>query len=128
MKTTLNLTYEEGLKLVDAMKNVAIGCGWNVDELAESGVMEEYAAVVEAAFTALDIHVVIDGEPEDEDDDEDFDLDDLDFDDDDEDEDDSAPQYAVTPKGEFVVHFMEDSGCSFEEACEIADVLFGKGE
>lgn len=127
MKTTLNLTNEEGLKLVDALKNVAIGCGWNEDELADSGVMEEYAAVVEAAFAALDIQVLIDGEPED-DDDEDFDLDDLDFDDDEEDEDDSTPQYALTPKGEFVVHFMEDSGCSFEEACEIADVLFGKGE
>lgn len=130
MKTTLNLTNEEGLKLVDAMKNVAIGCGWNVDELAESGVMEEYAAVVEAVFSALGIQVLIDGEPEDDDNDEDFDLDDLDFDDDDEDEDedDSTPQYAVTPKGEFVVRFMEESGCSFEEACEIADVLFGKGE
>lgn len=126
MKTTLNLTNEEGLKLVDALKNVAIGCGWNEDELADSGVMEEYAAVVEAAFSALGIQVLIDGEPED-DDDEDFDLDDLDFDDDDDDDDDT-PQYALTPKGEFVVHFMEDSGCSFEEACKIADVLFGKGE
>lgn len=126
MKTTLNLTNEEGLKLVDALKNVAIGCGWNEDELADSGVMEEYAAVVEAAFNALGIQVLIAGEPED-DDDEDFDLDDLDFDDDDDDDDDT-PQYALTPKGEFVVHFMEDAGCSFEEACEIADVLFGKGE
>lgn len=126
MKTTLNLTNEEGLKLVDALKNVAIGCGWNEDELADSGVMEEYAAVVEAAFNALGIQVLIAGESEDDDDDEDFNLDDLDFDDDDDDDD--TPQYALTPKGEFVVHFMEDSGCSFEEACEIANVLFGKGE
>lgn len=124
MKTTLNLTTEEGLKLVDALKNVAIGCGWNVDELEESGVMEEYAAVVEAAFAALDIHVLIDGEPED-DDDEDFDLSDLDFDDDDDDDD--TRQYTLTPKGEFVVMYMNE-GYSFEEACEVADELFGKGE
>lgn len=120
MKTTLNLTNEEGLELLNALKNVAIGCGWNEDELAESGVMEEYAAVVEAAFAALNIHVLIESEPED-DDNEDFNLDNLvDFDDEDE-------EYTLTSKSEFVIHFM-DEGHSIEETCKVADELFGKDE
>ena len=88
MEMTLNLTFEDGVKVVEAIKEVAIKNGWDTEELSESGVIEEYARVVDAALTAMGIHIRIDGNPSYEDEDEDFDEDDFDFDfDDEEDED-----------------------------------------
>lgn len=133
MEMTLNLTFEDGLKVVEAMKDVAIENGWDAEELDECGVLEEYSRVIDAALTAMGINISIDANPscEDEDEDEDFDEEDFDFDDDeDEDEeedDDDNVVYSLTVKGEFVLRCMEE-GYTFEEACEIADLLFGDGE
>ena len=135
---TLNLTFEDGMKVVEAMKNVAIENGWDTEELDECGVIEEYSRVIDAALTAMGINISIDANPscedEDEDEDEDFDEEDFDFDfdddDDDEDEeenDDDNVVYSLTVKGEFVLRCMEE-GYTFEEACEIADILFDEGE
>ena len=92
MKLALNLTFEDGVKVVEAMKNVAIENGWNAEELDECGVIEEYSSVVDAALTAMGINICIDHNPscEDEDEDENFDEEDcnLDFDDEEDEEDD----------------------------------------
>ena len=53
--------------------------------------------------------------------------DDEDEDEDEEEEDDDDAVYSLTAKGEFVLRYME-AGHTFEEACEIANILFGKGE
>ena len=135
MEMTLNLTFEDGLKVVEAMKNVAIENGWDAEELDECGVIEEYSRVIDAALTAMGIDITIDNNPsfEDEDYDEDEDEDDFDFDDyedeDDEEEadEDNSCQYSLTVKGEFVLRYME-AGYPFEEACEVADLLFGEGD
>lgn len=133
MEMTLNLTFEDGLKVVESMKETAIENGWDAEELDECGVLEEYSRVIDAALTAMGINISIDANPscEDEDEDEDFDEEDFDFDDDeDEDEeedDDDNVVYSLTVKGEFVLRCMEE-GYTFEEACEIADLLFGDGE
>ena len=133
MEMTLNLTFEDGMKVVEAMKNVAIENGWDAEELYECGVIEEYSRVVDAALSAMGINIRIDANPSCEDEDEDSDEEDFDFDfdfddeeDEDEDENDSTT-YSLTVKGEFVLRYME-AGNSFEEACEIADLLFGNGE
>lgn len=131
MKLTLNLTFEDGMKVVEAMKNVAIENGWDAEELDECGVIKEYSRVVDAALTAMGIEVSIDGTPseeEDEDEEEDFDEDDFDDEDEDEEEDDDDNTvYSLTAKGEFVLRYM-NAGHTFEEACKIADLLFGAGE
>lgn len=142
MEMTLNLTFEDGMKVVEAMKDVAIENGWDAEELDECGVLEEYSRVIDAALTAMGINISIDANPscededEDENEDEDFDEEDFDFDfdfdeedddDDDEEDDDDNVVYSLTAKGEFVLRYME-AGYSFEEACEVADILFGEGE
>ena len=136
MKLALNLTFEDGLKVVEAMKNVAIESGWDAEELDECGVIEEYSRVIDAALTAMGIDITIDNNPsvedEDESEDEDFDEDDFDFDDEEDDEedeedDDDNVAYSLTVKGDFVVRYM-NAGHTFKEACEIADLLFGDGE
>ncbi len=133
MEMTLNLTFEDGLKVVEAMKDVAIENGWDAEELDKCGVIEEYSRVVDAALAAMGISVNIASEPEVEDND-DFDDEEWDedeeggyFNSDDEDEDDDTTTYSLTPKGEFVLRYIE-AGHTFEEAYEIADLLFGKGE
>ena len=62
-----------------------------------------------------------------EDSEEDFDEDYFDSDDDDEEDDDDNVMYSLTVKGEFALRYME-AGHTFEEACEVADLLFGDGE
>lgn len=138
MEMTLNLTFEDGLKVVNAMRNVAIDSGWEADELADSGVIEEYSRVVDAALSAMGINLSISNTPSDEED-EDFDEEDFDFDEDeyydeedDEDEEDEEDEedtceYTLTVKGDFVLRYM-NAGHSFAEACKIADILFGEGE
>ena len=133
MKMTLNLTFEDGLKVAKAIKNLAIESGWESEELDECGVMEEYSRVVDVALAAMGIEVRINGTPsEEEEDDDDFDnFDDYDYDDDDDDDDDEddgdTTMYSLTAKGEFVMRYME-AGHPFEEACQVADLLFGNGE
>lgn len=132
MKMNLNMNFEEGMNVVNALRECAINNGWDEDELDESGVMEEYTSAVDAALTAMGISVSIAGEPEveDEDDDEEWDENEENgyFDSDDDEEDDGdTTAYSLTAKGEFVVRYME-AGHTFEEACAIADLLFGEGE
>lgn len=153
MNMTLNLTYEDGMKVIEAMKET-IANGWDVRELDECDVLNSYVHVVDAALAAMGINVSIDARPscEDEDEDIDFDADDDDDDDDDWDEDVDAfgfpadywspfdendedeeenegknVAYSLTVKGEFVLRCMK-AGYTFENACAIADVLFGDGE
>ena len=61
-----------------------------------------------------------------EDSEEDFDEDYFDSEDNKEDDDDNVV-YSLTVKGKFVLRCVE-AGHIFEEACEIADLLFGEGE
>ena len=136
MKMNLDMSFEEGLNVVNALRECAIENGWDEDELDESGVMEEYTAAVDAALTAMGISVSIASEPEVEDDDND-DPDDEEWDEDeeggyfnsddeDEDEEDNC-LYSLTPKGEFVARALE-AGIAFEDACNIANFLFDDGE
>ena len=134
MKLALNLTYEDGMKVVEAMKETAIENGWDADELDECGVIDSYSRVVDAALAAMGISVSIAGEPEVEDYDIDFDDEEWNEDEEggyfnsdyeDEDEDDSC-QYSITCKGDFIARALETGNFSFEEACSIADVLFGE--
>lgn len=156
MEMKLNLTFEEGMKIVEAMKKVALEHGWDAKELGECGVIEEYSHVIDAALTAMGVEVRIAGEPEakdedkycdsaaddyfcnsdDEDEDSEEEVDDFglpadywsEFDEDNgEEDDDDTTAYSLTAKGEFVLRYMQ-YGHSFEEACGIADILFGEGE
>ena len=127
----LTLTANEGRKVLDALVDVALAHGWDEDELEESGVLEEYSSAVDAAMEAmgLGVSIIPDDEEEEEEEDE---IDEEEFDslwgeDEDEDEDEDTEVYSLTAKGDFVVRYME-AGHTFEEACEIADVLFGEGE
>ena len=61
MKMTLNLTYEDGMKVFEAMKDVAIKNGWNTGEL--DGIIEEYSSALDAALTVMGIEVRIASEP-----------------------------------------------------------------
>lgn len=125
MKMNLDMTFEEGKKVIEALHECAIKNGWNEDELDASGVMEEYTSAVDAALTAMGISVNIDNESdaEPEDNDEEWT----------EDEEggyfnsDDSCSYSLTPRGEFVVRYME-LGHPLEEALKIANILFGEGE
>lgn len=113
MKTTLSLSFEEGLEVIQAMRNVALESGWTEDELKDSDVIEEYSKVLDAALEAMGIEVNVSTEPSEEEEEED------------------TTQYSLTPKGEFVRKYMEkhkEQGVSFEEACEVADILFGESQ
>lgn len=137
MKMNLDMSFEEGLNVVNALRECAIENGWDEDELDESGVIEEYTSAVDAALTAMGISVSIASEPEVEDDDADSDDEEWDedeeggyFNSDDEDEDEDEEDeclYSLTPKGEFVLKALE-AGIAFEDACNIANFLFDNGE
>lgn len=132
MKMNLDMSFEEGMNIVKALRECAINNGWDEDELDECGVIEEYSSAVDAALAAMGISVSINSEPESEIEDDDFneDVEDDYFDSDDEDEDEDEEDdclYTLTPKGEFIVHALE-SGVSFETACELADILFDDNE
>lgn len=147
MKMNLDMSFEEGLNIVKALRECAINNGWDENELDECGVIDEYCRAVDAALIAMGISVSIDNEPKAEDEDEnqycdsaadcffcnsneeEFDEDEEDgyFNSDDEEEDDDTTTYSLTPKGEFVLRYIE-AGHTVKEAYEIADLLFGKGE
>lgn len=134
MKTTLNLTYEDGLKVVEAMKDIATKYDWTDEEIVKLDIIEQYTSAVDAALAAMGISVSIAGEPEieveeDDFDDEEWDEDEEDgyFNSDEEEEDDDTTTYSLTAKGEFVLRYIE-AGHTVKEAYEIADLLFGKGE
>lgn len=133
MKMNLDMSFEEGMNVIEALRECAIESGWSENDLDKCGVVEEYAYAVDAALTAMGINISIDVNPscEDEDEDEDFDEDDFNFDfDDEEDEDEEEDDnvvYSLTPKGEFVARAL-DAGISFEDTCELADILFDDNE
>lgn len=98
MKMNLDMTFEEGKKVIEALHECAIKFGWTEEDLDESGVMEEYTFVVDAALTAMGISINIAGKPEPEVEDDDFDDEEWDedeeggyFNSDDEDEDEELP-------------------------------------
>lgn len=123
----LTLTANEGRKVLDALVDVALAHGWDEDELEESGVLEEYSSAVDAAMEAmgLGVSIIPDEEEEEEEENDEEEYDSLWGEDEDEDED--TEVYSLTEKGKFVLRFME-AGHPFEEACEIADALFGESE
>jgi hypothetical protein len=153
MKTTLNLTYEDGLKVVEAMKDVATEYDWTDEEIAKLDIIEQYTSAVDAALAAMGISVSIASEPEVEDDDESKYSDaaadcyfcnsvdeavdvfgvptdywsTFDEDNNDDEEEEDTTNYSLTPKGEFVLRYLE-AGHSFEEAYEVANLLFGRDE
>lgn len=63
MKMNLDMSFEEGLNVIEALRECAINNGWDEDELNECGVIEEYTSAVDAALTAMGISVSIDNEP-----------------------------------------------------------------
>lgn len=128
MNMNLDMTFEDGAKIIDALRECAISNGWNENELDECGVLEEYATVVDAALTAMGITVNIDKEPKVKDEDEHCDAAaDCYFCNSDEDEEEDDCEYSLTPKGEFVAQLLED-GVPFETACELASFLFDDNE
>ena len=143
MEMTLKLTFEDGMKVVEAMKKVALENGWKAEELDENGVIEEYCKVLDTALNAMSIEVCIADKPEVENenkycdsaadnyfcnsDEEEQDEDEDNGEEDDKEDDDDTIAYSLTAKGEFVLRYMQ-YGHSFEEACNIADILFGEGE
>ena len=129
MKMTLNLSYEEGTAVLDAMRKAANETGRSYEEIEYDNLMEEYATILDACLTAIGIEVRICDTPtpiEDEDEVDDFD-DESDFDEDEDEEEDEEPSdttsYTITPKGRFVALCLEQ-GISWEEATETAEKLF----
>ena len=89
MKMNLDMSFEEGMNVVNSLRECAINNGWDEDELDECGVIEEYTSAVDAALSAMGISVSIDSEPTvDEEQDEDEDEEAISFNSDYEDEDD----------------------------------------
>jgi hypothetical protein len=152
MKMTLDMTFEDGKKVLDALRECAVSNGWEKDELDESGIMEEYTAVVDAALTAMGISVNISHEPEDADenkycnsaadcyfcnseDEEDEEVDTFgvptdywsDNDEEEEDEEEDTCQYTLTPVGEFVARALA-AGIAFEDAVNLAKIVFDNDE
>ena len=125
----LNLSATEGRKMLYTLRDFAIKRGWDEDELEESDVLAEYGAAIDAAMNAIGLTIEINPNEEDEEDDEDdFNFEEDNFEDDEDGEDDSDDcQYTLTVKGDFVLRYIK-AGHTFEEAYEIADLLFGNGE
>jgi len=134
MKMTLDMTFEDGKKVLDALRDCAIDNGWAEDGLEESKIMEEYTSAVDAALTAMGISVNISHEPdedenkycdsaadcyfcnsEDEEDEEE------------EEEEEDTCQYTLTPMGEFVARAL-DAGIAFEDAVNLAKIVFDNDE
>lgn len=95
MKMNLDMSFEEGMNVVNSLRECAINNGWDEDELDECGVIEEYTSAVDAALSTMGISVSIDSKPENDDsDEEEWDEDEeggyfnSDYEEDDEDEDD----------------------------------------
>lgn len=68
-KMNVYLNSEEGLAVVDALRDCAVEQGWDEDELDDAGVIEDYIAAVDAALKAMGINVYVDPELDDADDD-----------------------------------------------------------
>ncbi len=62
MKTVLNLTADEGMEIVKALRNVAVENGWHEDELEDCGVLMEYGAAIDAALAAMGISINFDAD------------------------------------------------------------------
>lgn len=96
----LTLTFEEGLKVVEAMRNAAIDNGWEPEEFDECGAIEEYGHMLDVAMKAMGFELRIESEP-------------------------SEPRRTV--KDDFIERYVKE-GNSYEQAVEIADLLFDDEE
>ena len=125
MEMNLRLNNDEGMKLLTAVKSVAAKYNRNPDS---SDTMEEYGEVVEAALTAMGINVSINGKPKVEDENKYCDsAADCYFCNSEEEEEDDDVVYSLASKRKFIRQYV-DNGHAFEEACLVADILFGKME
>ena len=86
MKMNLDMSFEEGMNVVNSLRECAINNGWDEDELDECGVIEEYTSAVDAALSAMGISVSIDSEPTVDDEEQDEDEEEISFNSDYEDE------------------------------------------
>lgn len=118
MKAILKVTNEEGKKMLEAMKKVALEFGWEEEDLADCGILQEYGRAIDRALAVLGFEINIEGESSDDEDEE------YDFDDEDELED--CEDYD-SEDDEFFLDLIE-KGYSVEAALAITDFLFGKCE
>ena len=104
MKNTMELSREEGLKVVEAMKKVAFDSGWAEEDLVDCGILEEYAKVLDASLAALGITLLVNPNPSEEEEEEE------------EDEDDPI---------EAMLYDLDDgrTAISFEDACSLMDEI-----
>ena len=121
MNTKIELTVEEGLEVVDALREVALNHGWDEDELEDSDVIEEYAAAVDAALRAMGMEflVVIDDDDEEEEEEDEDEYSDEDEDDEywdeDEDEDEDEEEGEHIPEHE--ANRLMDFACAIFCIC-----------
>jgi hypothetical protein len=125
MKMNLSLNFDEGMAVVDALRDCAIEQGWDENELEDSGVIEEYSKAVDAALKAMGINVYVDTELDD-DDDADDDEDSIEgYEDEDEDEDEEMDVDEFRSQLECLVKEDEDGNRGIPEsvAREVVEII-----
>ena len=110
----IELTLNEGMNVAKAFRDTAIA--WGCAEEAIQPVVEEYAAAFDAAMKAIGIKLVVNTVAEEN---EDKSNDNIIS------EANNPYPPALTVKDDFILHYMKE-GYSFDEALEVADILFGK--
>ena len=123
MKTILKVTNEEGKKMLEELKNVALEFGWEEEDFANCSILQEYGRAIDRAIAVLGFEINIEEESSDDEDEE------YDFDDEDELEDceDYDGEDDEPSNAEFFLDLIE-KGYSVEAAQAITDFLFGKCE
>ena len=123
MKAILKVTNEEGKKMLEELKNVALEFGWEEEDLANCSILQEYGRAIDRALAVLNFEIDIEEESSDDEDEE------YDFDDEDELEDceDYDGEDDEPSDAEFFLDLIE-KGYSVEAAQAITDFLFGKCE
>lgn len=125
MKMNLSLNFDEGMAVVDALRDCAIEQGWDENELEDSGVIEEYSKAVDAALKAMGINVSVDPELDDDDDVGD-DEDSIEgYEDEDEDEDDEMDIEDFRSQLEYLVKEDEEGNRGIPEsvAREVVEII-----
>ena len=126
-KMNVYLNSEEGLDVIDALRDCAVEQGWDEDELDDSGVVEEYVHAVDAALKAMGINVYIDPELDDDDDadDDEDSIEGYEDEDEDEDEDDEMDVDDFRSQLEFLVKEDEDGNRGIPEsvAHEVVEII-----
>lgn len=103
----LTLTFEEGLKVVEAMRNAAIDNGWEPEEFDECGAIEEYGHMLDVAMKAMGIDFSVNTNPACEDEAKDSDEEDFDFNFDDEEDEDKEEDDEELPSDEEVMNLIK---------------------